>query len=59
MHQPRSRAVAARLLAVLGCSVLSSAQVTVLFVDGDKDNRNQTWACVRGAALVRSRGCKS
>jgi sialidase-1 len=32
----------------------SMGNVTVLFEDGDKDDRNHTWACVRGAALVRA-----
>ena len=27
---------------------------TALFVDGNRDQRNKTWACVRGAALLRS-----
>ena len=25
-----------------------------LFVDGDRDDQNRSWACVRGAALVRT-----
>jgi hypothetical protein len=32
----------------------SMGNVTVLFEDGNKDDRNRTWACVRGTGLIRA-----
>ena len=61
-----SEAAAARLLLSLALLVLAAvpAQVralppalgnaTALFVDGNRDQDGRSWACVRGAALVRA-----